>query len=547
MSSIRTIVLAPLMMAAGVLSGCGFDEFESSMGASGEEPLSLRGRNDAALRQAAPTTSVNVPKARCGPHDRTETGLQGQTTLAERLSGASLEAYNCNLDLVGQFTGEGAEWQMAWFDDCAYYDTKNMPTQAHPGTAVIDVSDPRHPTATAYLNDPSMAEPWESLKVNRNRKLLAGVQANNGSGLEPGFAIYDVSGDCRQPRLLSSRNLEPPGPTAVRGHAGDFAPDGLTYYGTATGQRTVYPIDISDPTNPKLLAKWAFAETGWSSHDLTISEDGTRLYAAQPGNQVGTTFQNGLVIVDVNDVQRRLANPQPRIISQLFWRDGSVAQNPTQVRIKGRRYILFTDEQGSGGSGPTRVDLACAQGLPPYGFARLIDITDETNPVVVSKLMLEVHDPANCAAVAHDNDTSTAVTGFQFIYDSHYCTVDRPKNARLAACSYFQSGVRVFDIRDPYRPREVAYYKPPGVGAASRPGSAHAQREPGYRDHDWSASNIRFVKAKGERYLWFTSHDNGFQVVKFTNGLKKIADEAHDDDDDEDSHDRDARERHGRD
>ena len=33
-----------------------------------------------------------VPKAHCGPHDRTESGLQGQTTLAERVSGLSERA-----------------------------------------------------------------------------------------------------------------------------------------------------------------------------------------------------------------------------------------------------------------------------------------------------------------------------------------------------------------------------------------------------------------------------------------------------------------------
>jgi len=46
---------------------------------------------------------------------------------------------------------------------------------------------------------------------------------------------------------------------------------------------------------------------------------------------------------------------------------------------------------------------------------------------------------------------------------------------------------------------------------------------------------------KGERHLWFTSHDNGFQVVKFTNHLKKIAEDDDDDDDDEDPNDHDGR------
>src|SRR5215475_12114738 len=46
-----------------------------------------------------------VPKAQCGPSDRTESGLQGQTTSEERASGDSELGYNCNLELVGQFRG----------------------------------------------------------------------------------------------------------------------------------------------------------------------------------------------------------------------------------------------------------------------------------------------------------------------------------------------------------------------------------------------------------------------------------------------------------
>ena len=89
-----------------------------------------------------------VPKAQCGPSDRTESGLQGQTTSAERASGDSERGYNCNLELVGQFRGEGAFSQdgPAYFDHCAYMATENDPQQEHPGVVVIDVSDPDEST-----------------------------------------------------------------------------------------------------------------------------------------------------------------------------------------------------------------------------------------------------------------------------------------------------------------------------------------------------------------------------------------------------------------
>ena len=96
-----------------------------------------------------------VPKAQCGPSDRTESRLQGQTTSEERASGDSAHGYNCNLELVGQFRGEGAFSQdgPSYFDHCAYMATENNPLQAHPGIVVIDVSDPTNPTPTAYLSE----------------------------------------------------------------------------------------------------------------------------------------------------------------------------------------------------------------------------------------------------------------------------------------------------------------------------------------------------------------------------------------------------------
>lgn len=468
---------------------------------------------------AAPWTGP-VPEAACGSNDRVETGLQGQTTSSERVSGASMQAYNCNLELVGQFTGEGAKYQMAWFGDCAYYGTTKNAGLQHPGTVVIDASDPRNPRATAYLDTPAMLDPHESLKVHQERALLAGVEEAG-----PGFDVYDLSTDCRHPILKSSINLADSNqldpsvpPIRVMGHAGDFTPDGLTYYSSQTfrGLGGIMPVvDISDPANPKQLLNWQFPGDG-RPHDPTFNKDGTRLYSPQPG-QFGNTGSsvgpNGLVISDVSDVQARRPNPQIRVVSTLFWEDGGQAQVATPATIKGRPYLIFTDELGSGGVEGR--EGACARGLPPYGFARIIDISDEKNPKIVSKLMLDVHDPGNCSAVIGDTPTS-------FGYDSHYCTVDRPRNARLAACSYFQSGVRVFDIRDPYRPKEVAYYKPGAVGSASRPGSTLNDR--GNRTYDYSSSNVRFVRARGKNYLWFTSHDNGFQIVRFTKRMRELLD-----------------------
>ena len=455
-----------------------------------------------------------VPKATCGPDDRTESGLQGQTTVDERQSGDSELGYNCNLELVGQFQGEGSKWQMTSFKDCAYYGQDNNednPLTQLPGVMVVDASDPRNPQMSAVLTARAMQDPHESLKVNRKRRLLG---ATKGPGFGPTaptdsqFAFYNIKSDCTQPELLS--DVDVPGHV---GHAGNFAPDGMTYYGVGSGRITA--MDISDPVNPRSIGTF-FHQT----HDISISNDGTRAYLSQVGNFGRFTDPNGLVILDVSDIQFRRPNPQVSVISTLFWEDGSMAQYPEPVTIRGRPYLIFTDEAGSSGLGRPAVEDACARGLPPFGFARIIDISDENNPTVVSKLKLEVHDPANCNEILADPEDVF------FGYDSHYCGVDDARNATLLACSYFRSGIGVFDIRDPSHPKEIAYYKPPAQRMEILPGSQLANREPGGdRTTDWATARIRFRKHRGEKgekdrgEIWFTTQDNGFQIVRFTNGV----------------------------
>src|ERR1700730_4870710 len=54
-----------------------------------------------------------VPRAVCGPGDHPETALQGQVPASLRASG--FHGFNCNLQLIGQSRGDGANWQAAQF------------------------------------------------------------------------------------------------------------------------------------------------------------------------------------------------------------------------------------------------------------------------------------------------------------------------------------------------------------------------------------------------------------------------------------------------
>jgi len=497
---------------------------------------------------------LTVPKAKCGPNDRPETALQGQVPAALRAAG--FQGFNCNLELIGQFRGNGANWQTTQFkqrvrgrdrdddddDDghgnndgktrrCGYHGTaspaRSLPGRTQFGVPVIDLSDQRAPAPTAFLTTISMLDPWESLKVNERRQILGADNGQNGAG-GPEVDFYDISQDCRFPQLITSAPVGTGADgggvvTPIIGHEGSWAPDGLTYYG---GGRTVpnnyYAVDTSDPSRPKLLGTWFVPRVadGARTHGLSVSDDGLRGYFVSIGSINPVTLtdpnvraNNGLVIYDLSDFQKRRPNPQPKVLGEVYWKDGATAQHTINVKIKGKPYVIFVDEGGSGGTtSPAQLAAACAAGLAPFPMARIIDISDETNPKVVTKIMHEVHDTKNCPQVLPD------LVGLSiFTYGTHYCSVDNRKNATTLACGMFNSGIRVFDIRDPLRPKEIAYYNPAGTTTAS-PGSNHSLGN-NWRSGgpDWCSAQVHLDAKQGT--LWTTCQDNGVLALKFRKGV----------------------------
>jgi len=110
-----------------------------------------------------------------------------------------------------------------------------------------------------------------------------------------------------------------------------------------------------------------------------------------------------------------------------------------------------------------------------------------------------------------------------FTYGTHYCSVDNIHEATTLACGYFNSGLRVFDIRDPIRPREIAYYNPAGTATLS-PGSNHARvggwlTQPG--GPDWCNAQVHLDAEQGT--VWTTCQDNGLLSLKFTHNAWPFA------------------------
>jgi hypothetical protein len=331
---------------------------------------------------------------------------------------------------------------------------------------------------TDNLLTPAMQSPHESLSLNQKRGLL--VADMGYPTFNPGFVdVYDLTADCRHPTLKASL------PTGILGHEGNFSPDGNTFWVSSTGGKTLTAVDLTDPSRP--LPLWT--TTDFIVHGLNVSDDGNRLYFADLGTPSGVT------ILDVSQVQQRTPNPQVKIVSRLTWDTVSIPQVPIPVRINGHAFLVEVDEFSRG--------LAGSDPKSPVGAARVIDIADDTNPRVVSNIRLEVNTPqARASDQANDPGATNGLQG----YAAHYCAVPNRNEPGVVACSFILSGLRLFDIRDPYHPREIAYFNAPVQ--PSRTGGLGS---------NYAMSGATFVPQRGE--IWYSDGNSGFYAVRVTNGI----------------------------
>jgi hypothetical protein len=446
---------------------------------------------------AAATVPAPVPRAVCGPGSIPETGVQGRVTAADLARGTGSR---CNLEMIGH-TGTYAGFrthryidddgrECAYYDSSPYFETRPQSSLTHPDTTgvhVLDMTHPTHPRNTAELKTPAMSSPHESLSLHAGRGLLAADLGNLATG--PGFVdIYNVKDDCRYPKLLSST------PIGLLGHEGSFSPDGNTFWVTAGAGAyidndigTIAAVDVADPKLPRIL----WTATQYAAHGLNLSADGNTLYFGDMG------VDRGLTVLDVSEIQARALNPTVRRIGHLTWPTVSLPQTAIPVTIGGQSYLVEVDEFTHDTIRNFFTNQPFSRPEDMVGAVRIIDIADRTRPRVVSDIRLAVNQPSARAGAQADDPGALTATG----YAAHYCAVPRANEPEIVACSFILSGLRVFDIRDPLHPREIAYFNPPSNG--TMPYNA--------------MSAAAFVPERSE--IWYTDANYGFYVLRVTNGV----------------------------
>jgi hypothetical protein len=480
--------------------------------------------------QDAHAESFCIPE----PGDRPETSLQGGLTVAERDVPGGFQGQSCGLRQVGHeplgLRGSFGDVQLIGL--CAYASMRDPSDLSLPttGTSVIDMRVPSKPVWVQTLRTPAMVRAYSALEIQQN--ILVGAFKDFGpSGTNP-FDIYDISGDCLQPRLLATTN------TASGNHDGWLTPDTNTYYGVPFGGQTIqqnpnridlHVMDLTDKKNPKQLMNWNRNQLPpeirdrllptRNFHDVSTNQAGTRLYLALYGgnNALGGfpadgsgRCANGLLILDSSDVAFRRPNPQLRYISFLSWCDpkndptfhffdpdfddgSTAASHATEYVIheNGKEYIITTDESGAGLDGEWNVHLR------QRTFGRLIDISDETRPRVVSTFKPDVNDPDNAVRVLSEQINGGMI---------HYIGFDDRLKMRLVFYAGANYGIRVVDYRDPAHPKEIAYYKAPNVPTTRVGENDFTRPDPRYDAANcllytgWNQGGLRILELSNPEY-----------------------------------------------
>ncbi len=434
---------------------------------------------------AGPTKGIG-----CDSGSRPE-DIQGKAPAADYKNGRAKKGYFCNARMISHYGSSGGYRVERYVDkaghECAYWDSTllwphNAVHQAEgPGVYVMDMGNPAKPKVTDILRTPAMQSPHESVRLNTKRGLL--VADMGYPTWHPGFVdVFSLKEDCRHPVLESST------PMGILGHESGFAPDGKTFYVASLYGHTLTAVDLTNPKAPVVL--WSTPD--YQPHGVSISNDGKRLYMAENAFDESQGDFSGLTILDVSEVQKRVPNPNVKLVSRLTWPQLSTPQNATPFTLHGHKYLLETDEFGSG----KRV-----------GAARIIDIENEKKPFVVSNLRLAVNEGDQTKDPGDDQP-------FQG-YQGHYCSLPSRVDPYIVACSFIMSGLRVFDITDPQHPREIAYFNKPLM-----PGE-----NPYYsnRAGAFTMSAPAYDEKSGD--IWYTDGHTGFFVVRLTDaaGVKKYA------------------------
>ncbi len=322
----------------------------------------------------------------------------------------------------------------------------------------VDVTDPRQPRVVVQTELPHVKVRSNSLDVVG--EVMAVAYQTQTTGLTPaGFDLFDV-GEPEQPRLIS--HFDASGPHSRGVHALWFV-DG-EFVHMASGAADFQPrhpfddqfyriVDVRDPSRPVEVGRWWLPGTREGDmvpppqrldpkFDAGFRAHNTNVFPQRPDRAYVGYIDGGAVILDIAD------KAHPSLVGR--WQNSPPFNGFTHTVLPlfDRNLLIVSDE------------CIKENGFDWPKLVWVLDARVESNPIPISTLP-----PAPHATFAR--------RGGRFGAHNLHENLPVPTSwasDQIVIGTFFNAGVRAYDIGDPFQPREVAYFVP-GAPARSPAGA----------------------------------------------------------------------------
>ncbi len=359
-----------------------------------------------------------------------------------QVKGRPEEANNVKLIGHSDLNGWGDTMQIEVRGKWCFVAASGLGTNGHEGTTVVDVEDPSNPKVVAQLPAPPGTRS-DKVQLIDDVMIVNSERHRDWEVSErfvPGLRLYDISNPAK-PKFM--RTFEMYGRGVHRALL-DLDPQNRLSYCSCQAEGFVgdilWILDMKDPANPEVVSHgWLEGQhlaggekpywEGESVHCYGAYRRGDHLFC-------GYWF-GGLVVFDVKDLSK------PEVVGQFNPTPPYPGKCHNAVPLPDSDLVVVTHES-------TSDDVS-----EPPGFLWIYDARVPSNPVPISTWNPYPLDPVSL--YPREGDWTTR--GGR--YGAHNIWQGMTSKDFVYVC-WFNAGLRIVDISDPFRPQEVGYYMPAG-------------------------------------------------------------------------------------
>lgn len=333
----------------------------------------------------------------------------------------------------------------------------------HSGWSILDVTDPSEPELLNYVEGPSdtatiQIQVADGLMITSLERPIPGWMpgVDDPENFEEGAYVWDVATDPADPQFFG--HYETGGAGTHRNYyaGGDYAymaavPDDCE-------SRMLEVVDLADPTEPEVVGRWWWP--GQHADDEKDTDESYHFHGpayVQDDRAYLSYGRVGVVVLDVSDPT------DPQFLTRLDMGDfGSWLGVHSAIPLPGTDLLAINDEailegsplSGDGGDPMNYTVLADVSDLRRVGF----DGQSATGPRIVGWIP-EPRPETGCPYETYHDKPGRFGPHNQHHYDEGDASV-RYRSADHLVMTWFNAGLRIFDVSNPLAPREAGYYVP---------------------------------------------------------------------------------------